>query len=198
MPRLELQVVRREEGDHQITWWFERPYPMGEGPWNDEPDKMQWIDEATGLDCLIVRAPVSGAWCGYVGVPPGHPLYDNADAAEEHLWPHGGITFQDFCEPGEPAYGICHVASAGAVEKPYWVGFDCAHAEDYPPAMEALTNSLSPLLPSLPGLPGMEAPTDRFAFHQHYWTVDEVRLLVAELAEQVARFPASGATEERA
>lgn len=46
----------------------------GPGPWNDEPDKRQWQDEATGLPCLIVRGPV-GALCGYVGVPPDHPAY---------------------------------------------------------------------------------------------------------------------------
>ena len=46
----------------------------GDGPWTDEPDKMQWIDEATGLDCLIVRGPM-GALCGYVGVPPEHPWH---------------------------------------------------------------------------------------------------------------------------
>ncbi len=29
----------------------------GEGPWQSEPDKRQWQDEATGLPCLIVRGP---------------------------------------------------------------------------------------------------------------------------------------------
>lgn len=28
-------------------------WPIGQ--WTNEPDKVQWIDEATGLDCLIVR-----------------------------------------------------------------------------------------------------------------------------------------------
>lgn len=46
----------------------------GPGPWQDEPDKRQWADEATGLPCLIVRGPI-GALCGYVGVPPDHPAY---------------------------------------------------------------------------------------------------------------------------
>lgn len=46
----------------------------GEGPWQSEPDKRQWQDEATGLPCLIVRGPV-GALCGYVGVPLEHPAY---------------------------------------------------------------------------------------------------------------------------
>lgn len=33
------------------------------------------MDEETGYPCLIVRAPVTGALCGYVGVPERHPLY---------------------------------------------------------------------------------------------------------------------------
>jgi hypothetical protein len=30
----------------------------GEGPWQHEPDKMQWTDDDTGLPCLIVRNQV--------------------------------------------------------------------------------------------------------------------------------------------
>lgn len=45
-----------------------------EGPWKSEPDKVQWIDDKTGLYCMIIRGPV-GALCGYVGVPEGHPFY---------------------------------------------------------------------------------------------------------------------------
>ena len=41
-----------------------------EGPWMTEPDKLVWIDVDTDLDCMAVRAPTTGAWCGYVGVPP--------------------------------------------------------------------------------------------------------------------------------
>ena len=47
----------------------------GPGQWQDEPDKVQWADEATGLPCLAVRHPELGNWCGYVGVPEGHPLF---------------------------------------------------------------------------------------------------------------------------
>ena len=35
----------------------------GEGPWQDEPDKIQWQDEETGLPCLIVRGHM-GFLCG--------------------------------------------------------------------------------------------------------------------------------------
>lgn len=46
----------------------------GHGPWHQEPDKVQWKDEATGLPCLVVRNH-GGAWCGYAGVSEGHPLF---------------------------------------------------------------------------------------------------------------------------
>jgi len=65
------------------------------GPWDSEPDKIQWQDEATGLPCLIVRGPV-GALCGYVGVSPDHPLHGKEyDAADMEV--HGGLTFADGC-----------------------------------------------------------------------------------------------------
>lgn len=44
------------------------------GPWDAEPDKVTWVDKATGLDCMIRRGG-GGAWCGYVGVPPWHPWH---------------------------------------------------------------------------------------------------------------------------
>lgn len=69
------------------------------GAWDDEPDKRQWQDPATGLPCLINRGP-SGALCGYVGVPDAHPLhglsYDECwNAIEPHA--HGGLTFASGC-----------------------------------------------------------------------------------------------------
>ena len=41
------------------------------GPWDDEPDRVEWrVPELPQLACLVVRGPL-GSWCGYVGVPPG-------------------------------------------------------------------------------------------------------------------------------
>jgi hypothetical protein len=47
----------------------------GEGEWNNEPDKVQWQDEETGLPCLVVRSPMGGNWCGYVGVSVFRRVY---------------------------------------------------------------------------------------------------------------------------
>lgn len=82
----------------------------GPGPWQDEPDKLQWEDKATGLACLIVRGP-AGALCGYVGVPQSHPWFGvdynqcTRESKCEETWcdhrpcveVHGGLTFADSC-----------------------------------------------------------------------------------------------------
>ncbi len=111
------------------------------GPWNDEPDLVEWRDEATGYPCLIVRGPM-GAWCGYVGVPPEHPWHgkhyngdhdiDRDDAPADHVHVHGGLTYSDQC-----AGSICHVARPGEPEHVWWFGFDCAHSGDVAPGLLA-------------------------------------------------------------
>jgi hypothetical protein len=72
----------------------------GDGPWQNEPDKVQYPDPHTGLPCLIVRNPM-GALCGYVGVPKDHPAYgrhyDQVDADV-----HGGLTFSGHCRDTSP------------------------------------------------------------------------------------------------
>lgn len=83
-------------------------WPRGE--WDAEPDKVQWVDEATNLDCPIVRGP-SGALCGYVGVPDSHPYFEVGYSGCTKKPPcgesycghspdvdvHGGLTFADHC-----------------------------------------------------------------------------------------------------
>jgi hypothetical protein len=46
----------------------------GEGPWQAEPDKRQWLDPVSGFACVILRQEL-GHLCGYVGVPPEHAAY---------------------------------------------------------------------------------------------------------------------------
>lgn len=66
------------------------------GPWDDEPDKAQWQDQATGFACLAVRSSHSGHWCGYVGVPQSHPTFGkNYDDVDVQV--HGGLTFSAQC-----------------------------------------------------------------------------------------------------
>lgn len=105
----------------------------GEGPWQSEPDKRQWQDEATGLPCLIVRQPHGGNLCGYVGVPPGSPLHGQ-DYEVTNVDVHGGLTFAEGCGHGEDeSRGICHVPGVGEPDAVWWFGFDCAHVWDRRP-----------------------------------------------------------------
>jgi hypothetical protein len=118
-----------------MQWTFIDKSAWPRGPWDDEPDKMQWLDEATGLPCLIVRGPLAGALCGYVGVPEGHPCFGvEYDAPGVDV--HGGLTFAGPCDP-DRAHGICHVVEPGEPDGVWWLGFDCAHGGDLAPAFEA-------------------------------------------------------------
>lgn len=108
------------------------------GPWQDEPDLVEWRDATTGYPCLVVRAMHTGALCGYVGLPPGHPLHGKTYNAPEceALEAHGGLTFADACHEGGL---ICHVPQPGEPDDVWWLGFDCAHAYDLTPAIDAVT-----------------------------------------------------------
>lgn len=140
-------VLHKQEWKHDPPDWHrmarlvrDMGQPLQEGPWNDEPDKIQWINGESDLDCLMVRNH-NGAWCGYVGVPPGHPLYEKSafDSPADRLSVHGGLTFASKCDEDAPeGHGICHVPLPGREPDVWWLGFDCGHAWDLQPAMPGL------------------------------------------------------------
>lgn len=114
------------------------------GQWDNEADRYEWRDKATGLPCLIVRNR-SGALCGYVGVSPSHPWHgvDYAGCAletpcEEGRYcehsvggpVHGGLTYSGKCDGP-----ICHTPKPGESDDVWWFGFDCAHGGDLVPAL---------------------------------------------------------------
>ncbi len=111
-------------------------WPKGE--WNNEPDKVQWIDEKTGLDCLAVRQSWSGHWCGYVAVDSSHELYEkDYDLCDVEV--HGGLTFDGHCQnQDDESVGICHVTQDGRPDNVWWFGFDCAHSGDFLPHSDNL------------------------------------------------------------
>jgi hypothetical protein len=127
----------------------------GDGPWQQEPDKRQWTDEATGLPCLIVRSRLGGNLCGYVGVPPSHPAHGaaygpkdychptNLEAAIEAIPVHGGLTFAAGCGHGDESTSICHIPEPGEPDDVWWFGFDCAHYQDYSPGLAATIKRFS-------------------------------------------------------
>ena len=147
------------DGDHPRELW-------GEGPWQIEPDRVDF--RHAGFACLLHRNR-AGNWCGYVGVPPGHPLHgvgysDESPALAEALerrkkHPIGdnpGMAVMLACLTGElaprpeivldvhggPTYSgacqghLCHVPEAGEPDALWWFGFDCGHSDDYTPAYD--------------------------------------------------------------
>lgn len=104
----------------------------GKGPWDQEPDRLEWRDEATGLPCLIVRNDM-GALCGYAGVPKGHPWHGlNYTEVDGDIEVHGGLTYANRCQGH-----ICHVPAPGEPDDVWWFGFDCSHAFDLTPGLSA-------------------------------------------------------------
>jgi len=112
--------------------------PLPPGPWDNEPNRIEWYHN--GLPCLMNRNKL-GVWCGYVAVPPGHPLhgkhYDHEDLHEIHA--HGGLTFASECH-GE----ICHVPREGEPDDVWWFGFDCGHYMDLVPRIESILLAQDP------------------------------------------------------
>lgn len=112
-----------------------------DGPWQHEPDKVQWQAPNTQLPCIVLRSSVIGAWYGYVGVPQGHPLHGMIhDDANKHVEVHGGLTYSATCGPHPPkhrdiARAVYHVTEPDDPELVWLFGFDCAHAQDYSPTV---------------------------------------------------------------
>lgn len=99
------------------------------GPWDNELDRKQWLDEATGLPCLITRTEETGHLCGYVGVPKSHPLFEK-DFYQPDVSVHGGLTYSAHCQGH-----ICHVVEEGEDDNIWWFGFDAMHGGDLMPRM---------------------------------------------------------------
>jgi hypothetical protein len=159
------------------------------GPWDDEPDKVQWVDEATGLDCLIVRGPM-GCWCGYVGVAPGHRFhglhYNEIERYDEDYYPdvHGGLTFAGGCDEHAPEEaGICHIPFDGRPTNVWWLGFDCGHAFDVSPGLDARMRDIRAEIEA--ENPNLKRPTDG-PFAEVYRDLSYVREQVTGLAAQIA------------
>src|ERR1019366_1909225 len=67
----ETMTEQERDGWTQKAAEHVKRYPPG--PWHDEPHRKDF--KHAGLACLLSRSPGSGGWCGYVGVPPDHPLH---------------------------------------------------------------------------------------------------------------------------
>lgn len=129
-------------------------------PWETEPNHLEF--KANGLPCIIHRVD-HGALCGYVGVPPGHPLYGKDYDSTGEIEVHGGITYADSCQGS-----ICHKVSPGEPDDIWWFGFDCVHAGDY-----------------APGFPGPDGRRFPIGQPENYKTIEYVYAECESLANQL-------------
>lgn len=131
-----------------------RESKCGPGPWNDEPDTEDF--EHAGLACRIIRADSTGALCGYVRIPEGHPLYgveysapvpeSLAKAAQETLLNSRigkrGIVSLLTANLEAPRVemlfdvhgSLTFSGELRGFPGSHWYGFDCAHYHDLQPA----------------------------------------------------------------
>lgn len=134
-------------------------HPSGDGPWQEEPDKLAWVDACTGLRCTILRQ-VDGVLGGFVGVGDDHPLFGfEVDAVPGSLGisPHGGLDYAAPCEDGPTEITICHpIVPArkrpsrskdgddghGSHQPLWWFGFECDRNHDLVPGRRARPNDL--------------------------------------------------------
>ena len=135
------------------TWMDKSTW--GDGPWQDEPDRVEW---RIGEFVALARRNRMGAWCGYIGLPPGHPWHGLHAFGDEHnslddIEVHGGINYTDACmvvEGMDPQELVCHTPLPGESDDVWWLGFDCLHAWDIGPAMDAQMREagLAPMRPN--------------------------------------------------
>jgi hypothetical protein len=117
----------------------------GPGPWQNEPNKRYWVDQATGLECRILRGPW-GSFCGYVGVPKEHPAYGmgyepcTGDYVDENVeWWRRHITNRlEFKIKDISVHGGLTYAGQAPFSDLHWFGFDCSHSSDFAPGLSEL------------------------------------------------------------
>jgi hypothetical protein len=140
------------------------------GKWDTEPNRIEGVYK--GLPMLMLRNIHMLNWCGYVGVPKGHPYfgkpYDDVDVGA-----HGGLTYSGPC-----AHNICHKPKAGVPDDVWWIGFDCAHAGDIMPfdAMRIIPGAESLIRANRPQFSGWQ---------ESYRDIWYVRTQCQEIANQV-------------
>lgn len=68
-------------------------------------------------ECRVLRMPITGHLCGYVGVCTSSPLYGIDYGSLDSVEVHGGLTYSGKMSDSDK----------------WWFGFDCAHYGDHLP-----------------------------------------------------------------
>lgn len=142
----------------------------GTGPWQHEPDRIWWT-EPSGLKCAINRNPSLGQWCGYVGVPLGHPLFETGyEDIQGEMQVHGGLTYSGglwFHDIDEDDDENPHENDMQSLQ---WFGFDCGHFMDTAPGMAHFFEALDP-----GAMVGKSYKTVHYAYHETTMLAVQIR-----------------------
>lgn len=145
-----------------LTWINKSEW--GDGPWQQESDRISWVHQATGNPCLIVRGP-SGALCGYAGVTDDHPWFgEDFDEVEVDI--DQVLNFSEYCQEDKER-GVCHVSEPGQNNNVWWFGFDTVDRGLFCPAFSRFISS-----------------DDLERYKDVDYTRSQVQLLAAQLAEK--------------
>ena len=160
----------------------------GPGPWQDEPDRVDFVH--AGFACLARRHPAHGYWCGYVGLPPGHPLHSKiwseTDAVGD-LHAHRGINYSALC-----CNDICHIPQPGMPAEVWWLGFDTGHAFDQSPGTDARLREAAAAAHAVGAPWADELDRNEINRMEVYRDLPYVRHEIEALAEQVAGMKGEG------
>ena len=143
----------------------------------------EWLSH--GLKCAVTLPHKFRHRCGYVRVPPSHPLFHALHDDDSLVDVHGGVTLTEL----EPCV---HEDGQGL-----WLGFDCGHAGDalYDPAANLADCKSAEERFSLEMGLEMQAKlaSGPYPFHEHWWSHDEVVAECERLAAQISDLTQKGA-----
>lgn len=156
----------------KLTWW-------GDGEWVNEADKATF--EYKGYFCKVDRiiseegsrdipSRFGGHLCGYVRIPKDHPLFEkNVFELDDglNISVHGGLTF------------------GRMVEEEWWIGFDCAHSDDYQPSIEHRMKTDPELMDFRKKFPKPERLKDLSFFNPVYRNIDYVIYEIKGMVDQL-------------
>ena len=129
-----------------------------------EPDA--WSGEYLGFP-VYARRNSMGVWCGYIGLPAGHPWAGLNDPARACV--HGGVT-----------YAQEDLLSTPADASDWYLGFDCGHFGDFMPSFVAVEPGVDPLATAT----RLHAT---YNCHIVYRTLEYAQAELRSLAEQASR-----------
>lgn len=101
-------------------------HPWHGKSYHDEVPQAQQSREPIGREEHVAPLALFGA------VLRDHPGMVPIDCA---IVVHGGLTYADKCQPGDPTQAICHIPAPGDPDDVWWFGFDCHHYGDTSPGM---------------------------------------------------------------